>query len=176
MKAATIFTEIQSLNPKTSIISSLGCFVSSENQQISDRLRTYLIKNVPETSLAYSILKDSDKFSEKQLWVISFELLKNEGYCSDLEKEINEFKERLAFKKAVKSAKRQIKTISKKEIAIQMEKSKSIFDALTENQIVKHQKFGLGKVISFDSEIIVIHFETVGEKKLLKKFTNLETL
>jgi len=35
---------------------------------------------LPENSLAYKILRDANRFSVKQLWVIAYELVKNENF------------------------------------------------------------------------------------------------
>ena len=90
MKAQTIFNEIQSLNSTTSTISSVGTFVGSQNQQVADMQVRETMQYLPENSLAYKIIIDNRKsFTEKQLWVIAFELLKNEEYCAKLDAEIS---------------------------------------------------------------------------------------
>lgn len=78
-----IFNYIQGMNPSTSTISSIGTFVSSQNQQVADSFVNEVIANLPEGTLAYKIATSNiSRFSEKQLWVIAYELEKNEQYTS----------------------------------------------------------------------------------------------
>jgi hypothetical protein len=77
-----IFAYIQGLNAKTLTVSSMGSFVTDLNQQVSDTLRKEVMGYLSESSLAYKIIFDANKFSEKQLWVIAFELVKNETFCN----------------------------------------------------------------------------------------------
>lgn len=78
--AKQIYNEIKGLNPDSSTISSLGSFVSQSSQMACDSLYKEVISYLPTSSLAYSILTSSQRYSEKQLWVIAFELEKNEEY------------------------------------------------------------------------------------------------
>ena len=86
MKATVkqIFNHIQMLNPATSNISSLGSFISKMDQDIADSIRRKLRLAVSVDSLAEKILASASNFSEKQLWVIAFELEKNETWASEL--------------------------------------------------------------------------------------------
>lgn len=86
--AKQIFNEIQSLNPKLSTISSLGDYVSASALMVADSIFKSCIENVSKNSLAYTILTNSKQFSEKQIWIIAFELEKNETYSSKLGAEI----------------------------------------------------------------------------------------
>lgn len=176
MKASIIFNEIQGLNPKTSIISSIGSFISNENQMVSDMIRKEAISNVSESSLAFSILRDSEKFSEKQLWVISFELLKNESYCKNLQKTVDERNKYMAFQKARKYAKKEAVKTVKAELKAEKTERINTCHSLTDNQKIKHASFGIGQVLDQDEKTITVLFETVGKKRLLKAFVKLETL
>jgi len=81
-----IYNEIKGINPSISTISSLGDYVSNSAQMVADSIYKECIMNVPEDSLAYKILfgNNSRGYSEKQIWVIAFELLKNEEYASKI--------------------------------------------------------------------------------------------
>lgn len=78
--AKQIFQEIKGLNPNISSISSLGEYISKSDEMISESIYKEIIGYLPQSSLAYNILSTSDNLSEKQLWVIAFELEKNEKY------------------------------------------------------------------------------------------------
>ena len=75
-----IFNEIEDLNPQTSTISSLGSYVSQSAQMVSDSIYKEVLSFLPEDSLAYKILTSSERYTEKQLWVISYELEKNADF------------------------------------------------------------------------------------------------
>ncbi len=80
MKATVkqIFNSIQDLNPNSSTVSSLGTFVTEQATQMAEMAQKEVLSNVSESSLAYKILMKSETFTEKQLWVIAYELLKND--------------------------------------------------------------------------------------------------
>jgi len=92
MKATVkqIFNDIQSLNPASSTISSLGTFVTEQSRQVSEMVYREVLSNISEDSLAYKVLTGSTTYSEKQLWVIAYELLKNDTYATKLGAEIAE--------------------------------------------------------------------------------------
>lgn len=94
MKATVkqIFNDIQGLNPTTSTISSLGTFVTEQARQVSEMVCREVLSNVSESSLAHKILTGSENYTEKQLWVIAYELLKNDAYTTKLGAEIAERK------------------------------------------------------------------------------------
>ena len=93
-----IFEDVQGLNPSTSTISSLGTFVSVQNQQLADNKARVLMGYLPKDSLASKIIVSTKgRFTDKQLWVIAYELEKNDKYkdaLSDILEDI-ERKERL---------------------------------------------------------------------------------
>lgn len=104
-----IFNDIRLLNPSQSTISSLGTFVSSQNQQIADSERQRVMKYLPKDSLAYKIAFDADKFTDKQLWVIAYELNKNKNFKEDLAGRLEEYRRQEEFERARKRAKREAK-------------------------------------------------------------------
>lgn len=90
MKATVkqVFFNIELLNPYTSDVSSLGSIITEQSRQVSDMVYREVLSNVSEDSLAYKILTGSTTYSEKQLWVIAYELLKNDTYVTQLGAEI----------------------------------------------------------------------------------------
>lgn len=100
-----IFEDVQGLNPSTSTISSLGTFVSVQNQQLADNKARVLMGYLPKDSLASKIIVSTKgRFTDKQLWVIAYELEKNDKYkdaLSDFLEDI-ERKERLKKRKQKK--------------------------------------------------------------------------
>jgi adenylate kinase family enzyme len=108
MKATVkqIFNYIGGLNPSVSTVSSIGNFVSSQNEQLADATLRECIENVPKDSLAYKILTSTvNRFSEKQLWVIAFELEKNEEFANMVGGFYKEINARENFKIERKAAK-----------------------------------------------------------------------
>ena len=86
MKATVkqIFLNIQGLNLATSTISSLGTFVTNQAEQVSEMVYREVLNNIPENTVAYKILTGSNRYSEKQLWAIAYELLKNDAYAAQV--------------------------------------------------------------------------------------------
>jgi hypothetical protein len=98
MSVKTIFNEVSGINPQTSTISSIGTFVTDMNQQLADSVYRRVVEHLPADSLAYKIaMSNFKRLSEKQLWVISYELFKNKKYCALLEKENAELQEDIMF-------------------------------------------------------------------------------
>lgn len=95
-----IFSYIEGINPTVSEISSLGSFVSNQNQQVSDMVLRNVINALPEDTLAYKIATENMKtFSEKQKWVIAYELIKNPEYVE----EVNDFYDKLEREAKIKT-------------------------------------------------------------------------
>ena len=92
---------IEGLNPQSSTMSSLGSFISEQSRNTADFVRRELIQIVSKESLAYKILISADHSSEKQLWVIAYELVKNENFVI----RINAIHEKEAQKIAASKAK-----------------------------------------------------------------------
>lgn len=172
-----VFSDIQVLNPSTSTVSSLGTFVSSLNQQISDNKRNEIKDYLPKDSTAYKIISsNTDNFSDKQLWVISYELMNNQDYLKDLNQRIEEIKQKEQYQKSKKSAKRKQKSEKKKKEEEEKQKNAKEYDKISSDDKVKHPVFGEGKVLFKTDDKITIFFKTVGEKTLLIKFTKLEKI
>lgn len=172
--AKQAFADIQSLNPSTSTISSLGTFVSSQNQQLADAKAKEIMGYLPKESLAYKIVSSANRFSDKQLWVIAYELVKNKEYQKDLAESIKEAERYATYQKARKSAKRAAKSSAKKQAKEAAANAMKQYEDIESDDKVKHPIFGEGKVISQTDDKIKILFKNVGEKELLKKFAKLE--
>lgn len=88
-----IFNQVALLNAETTI-SSLGRQATAMDQQLADNVYNEILKNIPESSLAAKILTSTTRYSEKQLWVIAYELMKNASYVAEVEKQAS-YEERL---------------------------------------------------------------------------------
>ena len=88
-----IFNQVALLNAETTI-SSLGRQATAMDQQLADNVYNEILKNIPQCSLAAKILTGTTRYSEKQLWVIAYELMKNESYVAEVEKQAS-YEERL---------------------------------------------------------------------------------
>ena len=89
-----IFTQVSMMNPTISTISSIGSFVDPNNQQTADFVISQIMDYLPHESLAWKIITSTtDRFSEKQLWVIAYELQKNAEYCADLDKTLTKIEQ-----------------------------------------------------------------------------------
>lgn len=171
-----VFSDIQLLNPSTSTISSLGTFVSSLNRQLSADKAKEIMSYLPKESLAYKIVSTANKFSDKQLWTIAYELVKNKEYQKDLAKRIKESEEYAIYQKKRKSEKRAEKSFAKKQAKEAVENAMKQYKDIKIGCKVKHPIFGEGKVLSETEDKIKVFFKNVGEKELLKKFTKLEKI
>ena len=82
-----IFGYIQGMNPTVTTISSMGSFVENRNQQVADMAVREVIDAIENhDSLAYKIATSTTRFfSEKQLWVIAYELMKNKEFVAMVE-------------------------------------------------------------------------------------------
>ena len=107
--AKNIFDKIQGLNPNTN---SYG-FVDNYYQQCADFIFSEVIRYIPADTLAGKIMTSSKGvFSEKQLWVIAFELLKNADYVATLENPAHNY---AAVKAANKAAESKAKLAANKD-------------------------------------------------------------
>ena len=112
-KEQIIFSEISDLNVQMTYSSSLGSYVSESSKMVSEDIYKKIIKSIPENSLAYQILTNNDNYSEKQLWIITFELLKNENYCNEIMEEFYERNSREFTKKIIKKDRQTLKSQKK---------------------------------------------------------------
>ncbi len=89
MNVKDIYNRIENLNPELTTISSLGSFVSDTDRMVQESIYNEVLNNIPADSLAYTILTENNKYSRKQIWVIAYELVKNEEYLSKIGAELN---------------------------------------------------------------------------------------
>lgn len=114
MEVKKIFDHIQMLNPRTEY--ALGYdYVSEQAQQVSAALAQELVQYLPESSLAYRILHETSRFSVKQLWVIAYQLQKNEDYCQHLEAELAEIERNEALRRRIRRERRARRAARKAE-------------------------------------------------------------
>lgn len=176
LKTATvkqIFNHISMLNPTVSEISSMGRFVSATNQQVSDDIRSEILNSVSENSLAYKIAHTANQFTDKQLWVIAFELEKNEEFGLKLAQNIDSIKRRKnAKKQAKKDANQAILESLKSTPKVEEKKETSIFGLGAK---VYSEKFGEGVIVEEDDNRATIDFNE-GRKSLIKRFANLTVI
>ena len=113
MKASAnqIFTYIQGMNATTSTISSMGSFVSENNRQVAASVVVDVVNHLAKGSLAHKIATSTDRFTDKQLWVIAFELVNNEAYSE----KVAEFYTRIERKANAKAAAAKAKLTANKE-------------------------------------------------------------
>lgn len=164
-----IFEDIQGLNPSTSTISSIGTFVSNQNQQLADRKAKEIMDYLPKNSLAYKIISATNKFSDKQLWVIAYELEKNNKYKEALSDFLEEVERKEKLRREKVKTKKQAKAKQQKKIDEISRKN----DTISVDDEVEHPKYGIGKVTSITDSVIKVSFADIGEKTFMKKFAPL---
>lgn len=82
-----IFQDVSMMNPTVNYMSSIGEYVDSNAQQLADYVIREIVGYLPEDSLAMTIIRSTrGRFTEKQLWVVAYELQKNAEYCAKLDK------------------------------------------------------------------------------------------
>lgn len=124
-----IFEDVKSINPKSLTISSLGDEIITEsNRQVADSQIKRIMNFLPKNSLAYKILAETTKdfFSDKQMWVISYELEKNAEYCEQLGRYIAEFEKKSNAKKEASKLKLQANREASADILEPIKKLKKI--------------------------------------------------
>lgn len=71
-----IFQDVSMMNPTVNYMSSNGEYVDSNAQQLADYVIREIVGYLPEDSLAMTIIRSTrGRFTEKQLWVVAYELL-----------------------------------------------------------------------------------------------------
>lgn len=170
MTLKQIFEDVEGLNPYTSTVSSVGTFISNQAQQLADSKRKELMGYLPKTTLAYKIVSTANKFTDKQLWVIAYELEKNDKYKSDLSDSLEDIERKERLRKEKAKAKRQAKSEQQKLIDETSKKN----DAIAVGDEVEHPKYGTGRVTIITDSVIKVSFEGIGEKALMKKLAPLK--
>ena len=171
MKASTIFNAIKGLNPSTNSVSSLGSYVSPMERQLADELRKEVSKALPAGCLAKKIVETASHFTDKQLWVIAFELVKNEEYCKNLEAFYAEVERKDARRKAAKAENRKKSQAFKKTVADREAANANVEVGMT----VEVPRFGEGVVKEVSEDAIVVDFS--GDvKSLLRKYATINII
>lgn len=111
-----VFNYICWLNPKTHTSSSMGNYSSSMDNQIADMYFKEVADYLPQDSLARKILFGSKTYTEKQLWVITYELMKNKDFVTKMEERNAERAEEAEREKSQREGKRNFAKI-KREFA-----------------------------------------------------------
>lgn len=76
-------TTVKQIFNYISMINNNSFYRDNTRQEMSDDIHNEVVKSLAETTLAYKIATSgAASFSEKQLWVMSFELLKNEQFAT----------------------------------------------------------------------------------------------
>ena len=85
-----IYNDVSCINPSVSTISSIGDYIEESSRQVAQSVRDRITKSLPQGTLAHKIITETlkDFFTDKQLWVIAYELQKNEEYVKNLSNEI----------------------------------------------------------------------------------------
>lgn len=104
--AKDVFSYISGLNPKTHTSSSMGKYSSSMDHQIADMYFKEVADYLPQDSLAHKILFGSKTYTEKQLWVIAYELMKNPSFVAKMEERNEERNEEAEREKSQREGKR----------------------------------------------------------------------
>lgn len=111
-----VFNYINGLNPKTHTSSSMGKYSSSMDNQIADMYFKEVVDYLPQDSLAHKILFGSKTYTEKQLWVIAYELMKNSSFVAKMEERNKERNEEVEREKSQREGKREFAKV-KREFA-----------------------------------------------------------
>ena len=174
MKATVkqIFNSIQGLNATSSTVSSLGTFVTEQARNIAESFQREVLSNVSESSTAYKILIGSDTYSEKQLWVIAYELLKNDAYTTQLGSEIAEREAKVEAKKANKN---KIYTTPKRVESVEAAVVEEI-KTYEAGSNVSHPTLGKGEVIEEKDGKVTVNFSNGEVKTFITKFVKLEVI
>lgn len=158
-----IFSNIQSLNATKMAVSSIGTFVDDDAKARQENTLDEVVRNIiDKNSLAYKIATTSTRFSEKQLWVIAFELAKNTEYANGMLSEINANREYAEIQKSKRSEKR---AKAKARVSTAAEIKANATD--TGMPGYTHPDFGFGTLIMESSTTLTLDFG--GVKKCLLK-------
>lgn len=116
-----IFNYVRIINPAQHTSSSMGRYSTSLDNQIADNAIKEISEYLPKESLAHKVLFDvRGRYTEKQLWVISYELMKSADFVAFMETRKAEKEEEEAYEKAaraIKSRKRKEKAEKAKQLA-----------------------------------------------------------
>ena len=119
-----IFEQVSMINPEVNYMSSIGEYVDANARQFAEYMERQIMAYLPENSLAMKIIRENrGRYSEKQLWVISYELQRNADYVAKLDNELEEIERK-------ENAKREA---SRQKLANNKANSQSILDYVKAN-------------------------------------------
>lgn len=138
-----IFNYVRIINPAQHSSSSFGSYSTAMDNQIADGAIKEISDYLPEGTLARQILMETrGRYTDKQLWVISYELLKSESFVAFMEARKAEREEEEAYEKA----KRAIKARKRKEKKERAEKvAEEIESYMSAEEIAE---LGAGEVVA----------------------------
>ena len=91
-------------------ITNNSFYANSTSQEIADEKLNAIVKALPETSLAYKIVTGNrTNLSDKQIWVIVFELQKNDTFSNTIANYYAEINTMVARQKSNKEINKAIK-------------------------------------------------------------------
>ena len=185
-----IFVYLNGLNPKQTIISSLGRHISDQDWELAYSLRDNIAKYLPENTLAAKIMSERKMdgfFTDKQIWVIAYELMKNEDFLNELaewmrpilvkemkakENEKENRKKRNAAIKAWKEKKAAQAAKANSEKA--QEEPEKELNGIKKGDMVKHKKFGTGMVMEVQEGAFKVNFPMFGPKVVAQDWVTKE--
>lgn len=176
IKVGNIFDDIKAINPNVSEISSIGSFTSEQDRQVAESVRVKILKYLPDNSLASKILKTSNKLSDKQLWVVAYELQKNEDYVSDLSERNEKLKREVAYQKKKRSDKRRKRAEEARRVEEANKETSEKNSELSVGDKVKHVRIGAGTITEITSDKITIKFDDGDVKSFMPDFVKLEKI
>ncbi len=110
-----MFNKVSNINPNVNEISSIGKYISEQDRQVANNVRVEIMDKLDKNSLAYKIISDPkiNKYSEKQLQVITFEALKSKELSHNVSKSNESIRNLENAKKERESEKRKLKKKNK---------------------------------------------------------------
>lgn len=161
------------MNPKSTTISSIGDVITEDAKQLAQFVINETIEYLPADSLAMKIIKEGRwPFSEKQLWVVAYELCKNPEYVAKIEEEAKYAELREESRKARSNAKHREKRAYSKKVAETKAMNDANNSSMNIGDEVSHAQFGNGIVSAMDASTITVNFNGT-EKRLMKQFAKL---
>lgn len=161
-----LFSFVSGINASGNISSSMGNYTTAFQEGMAeDRQREVRNAILDENSIASKIINNpkTNRYSEKQMWVIVFELLKNEEFVKSFTNKLNGVEEEVIEEQEVDMAGYIPHGESDKVDASTLEVGAEIY----------HERFEDGIVLSNDGTNIEIDFD--GEiKKFICKYVSLE--
>lgn len=152
--AQAIFSSIQGLNARKTTVSSVGTGIDSQARQMQEDKLDEVIRVISDkNSLAYKIATTAVSFTEKQMWVIAFELAKNTEYASAIMAEATANAEYAEAKKQKRSDKRKA-AAARVQNAAEI-KANAVNDG---NANFYHETFGYGKLVNEAKAFYTIDF------------------